>query len=114
MTEQPVPPPNSSAKLKRTVVFSVVMVAVLGTFIWLSSLEGPPPMKRDAVHKDLTRDWQCLSCHTWPGPNAPAVIKPLPKSHPPPRPKKKLPVNADGSVDGPPEQFDCLKCHAPH
>lgn len=100
--------PDPAIRRKRTLAFTVVMLGVLGAFIGLSSMEGPPAMKNDAIHKDL-KDWQCLSCHTWPNAAVPGP-NPLTKDHPPPRPKKPSAI----AKEGPAEQFECIKCHAPH
>ncbi len=113
MAEQPAAPPPD--RTKRTLFFTVGMAAVVGTFFWLSSLQGPPMMGPREQHKGLKDDTMCLSCHNW----SDAVAKGAPgkalgPNHPPARPKKHRPTVVDGGLEtSNAPLWECIKCHAP-
>lgn len=110
--------PTSEAppRTVRNAVFGSVMVGVVGAFVYLGNMPGPPVMPATEQHAGLKEDAQCLSCHHWPqlAPPGAQLVKPLGANHPPPRPKKLRPVMVDGGLVTPTEpQWECLKCHRP-
>jgi hypothetical protein len=105
---------NPVERRKKTIRFVVLMAAVLGTFVFLSILEGPPAMPRDSDHVGVVDDRQCMrECHDWQenvDKGAPKVKSPMGAKHPAPRYKKgsRFDAGAGVNVEAPPV---CLKCH---